>query len=75
MTPQFLTTRSAASRTIGSTSLRTPRYPHVLRQAATGEYTLATLAARAWETMVGGALGVAVVLLLEPLPRLFQRPL
>jgi hypothetical protein len=43
--------------------------------AATGEYTLATLAARAWETMVGGALGVAVVLLLEPLPRLFQRPL
>jgi site-specific recombinase XerD len=33
MTPQFLTTRSAASRTIGSTSLRTPRYPHVLRHS------------------------------------------
>jgi Fusaric acid resistance protein-like len=47
----------------------------VVTMAATGEYTLATLAARAWETMVGGALGVAVVLLLEPLPRLFQRPL
>jgi hypothetical protein len=27
MTPQFLTTRSAASRTIGSTSLRTPAIP------------------------------------------------
>jgi hypothetical protein len=45
----------------------------VVTMAATGEYTLATLIARAWETMVGGALGVAVVLLLEPLPRLFQK--
>jgi uncharacterized membrane protein YccC len=47
----------------------------VVTMAASGEYTLATLAARAWETMVGGALGVAVVLLLEPLPRLFQKRL
>jgi hypothetical protein len=47
----------------------------VVTMAATGEYALATLAARAWETLVGGALGVAVVLLLEPLPRLFQKPL
>jgi hypothetical protein len=46
----------------------------VVTMAATGEYTLATLAARAWETLVGGALGVAVVLLIEPLPRFFQRP-
>jgi len=30
----------------------------VVPMAATGEYTFATLAARAWETMVGGALGV-----------------
>jgi hypothetical protein len=47
----------------------------VVTMAATGEYTLATLAARDWETMVGGAIGVAVVLLLEPLPRLFQKSL
>jgi hypothetical protein len=39
----------------------------VVTMAATGEYTLGILAARAWETMVGGALGVTVVLLLEPL--------
>jgi hypothetical protein len=44
----------------------------VTTMAASGEYTLATLAARAWETIVGGAFGVAVVLLLAPLPRLFQ---
>jgi hypothetical protein len=47
----------------------------VVTMAATGEYTLATLAARGWETIVGGALGVAVVLLIEPLPRLLQRSL
>lgn len=47
----------------------------VVTMAATGEYTLATLAARGWETIVGGALGVGVVLVIEPLPRLFQRPL
>jgi uncharacterized membrane protein YccC len=47
----------------------------VVTMATTGEYTLATLVARAWETIVGGALGVAVVLSLEPIPRLFQRPL
>jgi hypothetical protein len=47
----------------------------VVTMAATGEYALATLTARAWETMVGGALGVAVVLLLEPLPQLFQKSL
>jgi hypothetical protein len=45
----------------------------VVTMAATGEYTLATLAARGWETIVGGALGVAVVLVIEPIPRLFQR--
>jgi Fusaric acid resistance protein-like len=44
----------------------------VVTMAATGEYTLATLAARAWETLIGGALGVAVVLLLEPLPRFLR---
>jgi uncharacterized membrane protein YccC len=47
----------------------------IVTMAATGEYTLATLASRGWETIVGGALGVTVVLVIEPLPRLFQRPL
>lgn len=47
----------------------------VVTMAATGEYNLATLAARAWETIVGGVLGTVVVLLLAPLPRLFQRPI
>jgi hypothetical protein len=44
----------------------------VVTMAATGEYTLATLAARAWETLIGGALGVTVVLLLEPLLRFLR---
>jgi hypothetical protein len=45
----------------------------IVTMAATGEYSVMTLAARAWETIVGGALGVAVVLLLALLPSLFQR--
>jgi hypothetical protein len=47
----------------------------IVTMAATGEYSVMTLAARAWETIVGGALGIAVVLLLAPLPSLFQRQL
>jgi hypothetical protein len=35
--------------------------------AASGEYPVATLLARLWETMVGGALGVAILLLLTPI--------
>jgi uncharacterized membrane protein YccC len=44
----------------------------VVTMAASGEYSFATLAARAWETIVGGALGIAVVLSLSPLPGLLQ---
>jgi hypothetical protein len=39
----------------------------VVTMAATGEYTIKMFAARGWETMVGGALGMTVVLLLKPL--------
>jgi hypothetical protein len=49
----------------------------VVTMAATGEYTLGILAARAWETIVGGALGLAVLLLLDrslPLLRPLLRP-
>jgi hypothetical protein len=45
----------------------------IVTMAASGEYSLATLSARAWETIVGGALGITVVLLLAPLPNLFGR--
>nr|QDF42041.1 FUSC family protein [Bradyrhizobium symbiodeficiens] len=44
----------------------------VVTMAATGEYSFVTLAARAWETIVGGALGIAVVLSLSQLPSLLQ---
>lgn len=44
----------------------------VVTMAATGEYSFVTLAARAWETIVGGVLGIAVVLSLSPLPSLLQ---
>jgi hypothetical protein len=37
--------------------------------AASGEYPVATLLARLWETVVGGALGLAVLLLLTPVWR------
>jgi uncharacterized membrane protein YccC len=47
----------------------------IVTMAASGEYSVTTLAARAWETIVGGALGIAVVVLLAPLPSLFQRQL
>jgi uncharacterized membrane protein YgaE (UPF0421/DUF939 family) len=41
----------------------------IVTMAATGEYGVATLFARLWETMVGGALGVVVLLLLTPVWR------
>jgi hypothetical protein len=41
----------------------------IVTMAASGEYPVATLLARLWETVVGGALGVAVLLLLTPLWR------
>jgi hypothetical protein len=40
----------------------------IVTMAASGQYPLATLFARAWETIVGGALGIAIVLFLAPLP-------
>jgi uncharacterized membrane protein YccC len=46
----------------------------IITMAASGEYPAAVLFARAWETVVGGALGIAVVLLLAPLPKLLNRP-
>jgi Fusaric acid resistance protein-like len=39
----------------------------IVTMAASGEYPVATLLARLWETVVGGALGVAVLLLLTPI--------
>ena len=42
----------------------------IVTMAASGEYSVTTLAARAWETIIGGALGIAVILLLAPLPNL-----
>jgi hypothetical protein len=45
----------------------------IVTMAASGEYTVATLTARGWETIVGGAIGIAVVMLLAPLPKVFQR--
>jgi hypothetical protein len=44
----------------------------IVTMAASGEYPVGILFARAWETVVGGALGVAVVLLLAPLPKLLH---
>ena len=41
----------------------------IVTMAASGEYPVATLLARLWETVVGGALGVAVLLLLTPVWR------
>ena len=41
----------------------------IVTMAASGEYPVATLLARLWETAVGGALGVAVLLLLTPVWR------
>jgi Fusaric acid resistance protein-like len=43
----------------------------VVTMAESGEYPVPVLAARIWETGIGGALGIAVVLLLDP--SLFQR--
>ena len=45
----------------------------IVTMAATGEYPVAVLFARAWETVIGGALGIAVVLLLAGLPKLKRR--
>ena len=45
----------------------------IVTMAASGEYPVATLLARAWETIVGGALGIGVVLLLAPLLGRFAR--
>ena len=45
----------------------------IVTMAASGEYTVATLTARGWETIVGGAIGIAVVMLLASLPKVFQR--
>ena len=45
----------------------------IVTMAASGEYAVATLFARAWETIVGGALGIGVVLLLAPLLSRFAR--
>ena len=45
----------------------------IVTMAASGEYPVATLFARAWETIVGGALGIGVVLLLAPLLSRFAR--
>jgi hypothetical protein len=39
----------------------------IVTMAASGEYQVATLLARLWETVVGGAFGVAALLLLTPL--------
>jgi hypothetical protein len=44
----------------------------VVTMAESGDYPVAVLAARIWETIVGGALGVVVVLLLDPLLRWFS---
>jgi hypothetical protein len=41
----------------------------IVTMAASGEYPVTTLLARLWETVVGGALGVAVLLLLTPVWR------
>jgi len=45
----------------------------IVTMAASGEYPVAVLFARAWETVIGGALGIAVVLLLAGLPKLKRR--
>jgi Fusaric acid resistance protein-like len=45
----------------------------ITTMAASGEYPVGILFARAWETVVGGALGIGVVLLLAPLPKLLHR--
>jgi Fusaric acid resistance protein-like len=44
----------------------------VVTMAESGDYPVAVLAARIWETIIGGALGIAVVLLLDPLLRHFS---
>jgi uncharacterized membrane protein YccC len=41
----------------------------VVTMAESGDYPVTVLAARIWETIIGGALGVAVVLLLDPMLR------
>jgi uncharacterized membrane protein YccC len=41
----------------------------VITLAATGEHTFSVLIARAWETVLGGALGLAMALLVYPIPR------
>jgi uncharacterized membrane protein YccC len=43
----------------------------VVTMGASGQYPAAALAARGWETVVGGAIGVAVVLVIASLPRTF----
>jgi uncharacterized membrane protein YccC len=39
----------------------------IVTLAVSGEHSIALLAARAWETVLGGALGLAAALLLWPL--------
>lgn len=43
----------------------------IVTMAANGEHSVAQLAARGWETIVGGALGIVVVLLLAPVSSYF----
>ena len=45
----------------------------IVTTAESGGYPLAILIARAWETVVGGALGISVVLVFAPLTSLLHR--
>jgi hypothetical protein len=45
----------------------------VVTMGASGQYPIDALVARAWETMLGGAIGIAVVLLFAKLPTVRQR--
>lgn len=45
----------------------------VVTMGASGKYPIAVLAARGWETILGGAIGIAVVMLFAKLPFVRQR--
>jgi hypothetical protein len=45
----------------------------IATMAASGEYSVAILLARLWETVIGGALGMAVLLLMAPIPQRTRR--
>jgi hypothetical protein len=45
----------------------------IATMAASGEYSVAILLARLWETVIGGALGIAVLLLMAPIPQRTRR--